>query len=282
MIKLTAEQAVFYLSLLSSRQVICVRTRAGPLGPLWGCAVGRVHQMLSLFSSLHIINPVSSPGMVYWQVQGWAPIFNTKSWTEVPGCWLGWFNTFSPSRQHKHTCFACRIMFYGLSLSWPDDVQAHKDKWKLILAKPSLWTGSRCILIKPEIPVSISLCHSGSHWFWKLFLPYLFLPHCSPAALWCRALSPPCPRGFASCSLPVTPTPHPQPRPPGAPLTLKRAQGSQLHWAKNVSINGVRGCARIPSRSKSHSNNGPVVLTMHSQTVLITFLAQYAINFTPF
>lgn len=111
MIKLTAEQAVFYLSLLSSRQVICVRTRAGPLGPLWGCAVGRVHQMLSLFSSLHIINPVSSPGMVYWQVQGWAPIFNTKSWTEVPGCWLGWFNTFSPSRQHKHTCSACRLCF---------------------------------------------------------------------------------------------------------------------------------------------------------------------------
>lgn len=224
MIKLTAEQAVFYLSLLSSHQVICVRTRAGPLGPLWGCAVGRVHQMLSLFSSLHIINPVSSPGMVYWQVQGWAPIFNTKSWTEVPGCWLGWFNAFSPSRQHKHTCFACRIMFYGLSLPWPDDVQAHKDKWKLILAKPSLWTGSRCIWIKPEIPVPISLCHSGSHWFWKLFLPYL-LPSSPTAPLQLC--------GAEHCPLLVPVALPPALCPWHQPLTHSRGLPG-LHWPSNT------------------------------------------------
>ena len=86
-----------------------------PLGLLWGCPVERVYQMLLVFSSLHIIDLISKPEIVYWQVQGWAPIFNAKRCTKLRGCWLEWFNIFSQSRQHKHTCFASRIMFYALN-----------------------------------------------------------------------------------------------------------------------------------------------------------------------
>lgn len=34
--------------------------------------------MLALFSPLHITNPISNPGMVYWQVQGWAPFLTQR------------------------------------------------------------------------------------------------------------------------------------------------------------------------------------------------------------
>ena len=94
--------------------MVCHGTNSGPLGLLWGCPAGRVYHTLSVFSSLHVVDPISKPEIAYWQVQGWAPIFNAKGCTKLPGCWLEWFNICSQSRQHKHACFASRIMFSAL------------------------------------------------------------------------------------------------------------------------------------------------------------------------
>lgn len=105
MIKLAFSKQHFIPLLISPTQMICCRTSSRPLGFLWGSLVGRVYQMLLVFSSMCIIDPISNPEIVYWQVQGRAPFLKAKGCTELPCCWLEWFHTFSQIRQHKHPCF---------------------------------------------------------------------------------------------------------------------------------------------------------------------------------
>lgn len=90
MIKLTQQQTEFYSSACSLPKKWFVieavlEHLASPEAALQG-------EKLSVFSSLHIIDPISTPEIVYWHVQGWTPLFNANGCTKLPDCWLEWFH----------------------------------------------------------------------------------------------------------------------------------------------------------------------------------------------
>lgn len=78
--------------------------------------------------------------MLYWQVQGWAPFLTQRlGWKSQAVDWddLIPFPRAGRGQAHLLCQEDCGLW---TEFPYPGDVQAHRDKWKLILAKPSLWT----------------------------------------------------------------------------------------------------------------------------------------------
>lgn len=133
---------------------------------------------------------------------------------------------------------------------WGSQRQVEADPGK---AQPMDTTGCRCIWIKPEIPVPISLCHRVSQWFWKPFLPSLlpFSPT-SPLQL-CVQSTGPSLSPFASCSLNFSPTreafqgPKDPQMHPGLPAPLIKEHVNKLYFGDlPVLLQGAGACASFP------------------------------------
>lgn len=198
--------------------------------------------MLPVFSSLNIIDLISNPEIIYWQVQVWAPIFNMRDCTKLPCCWLEWLSIFSQSRQHKHTCSASRIMSYALN-SHESLVVCHSSLQRQVKvqsgkAQPMDTTGWQ------SVPKSNQTCPYP--WACTIVVPSVlevrlsalsFLPF-SPTSHFTSvlqssaiALSPRLCILLSACDTSFSPTGNAF---QCVSLVLKYIQVSKLHWLKNM------------------------------------------------